>query len=209
MNRVLILVFSSLIFANWGFAQRPCRIGTALAVNPERELAPGEKIIKTPLFGVVKMDELKSPGSNVIVSVMCVLPAGTEVVVGQFPPVPWVKKCGNNFTPIGWSLPYDAKPISGPQGLRGEKGDKGDKGDPGQSIIGPKGDRGAEGPMGPQGLPGTSAIAPPKKKRKKLAILIVGGAVAVGAVVAVILEEKSGGSQSPQKDPVTIIRSGP
>ena len=78
-----------------------CQLGTGFAVNPGRELAPGERVITVP-GGVVKINQREAIGSSRIVFRRCVLPE-TEVVVGGV--IPWVKACGNDIIPEGWTLP--------------------------------------------------------------------------------------------------------
>lgn len=129
-----------------------CRLGTAWAVDPSRQLAENERLVKVP-GGIVTISQRETPGSSHIVLRRCKLPE-TEIVIGGA--IPWVKECGNTFWPEGWALP-PVTPIAdtfekmkgdpGPPGPQGMKGEKGDKGDP-----------------GPQGPPGKDAVSKPKSK---------------------------------------------
>ena len=117
----------------------PCRLGTDWAVNPSRALAPGEEAV-TVSGGTVVMNQRESPGASRIVFRRCILPA-TQVVVGGT--APWVKGCGNTFTPEGWALPIPTGVLAA---LRGPGGPQG--------PPGPEGPQGPEGPMGPESLRG-------------------------------------------------------
>jgi hypothetical protein len=187
-----------LFFVSSIFAQNVCVIGGRFAVNPGRQLQlqPGEKIIRTKQAGLVDVKQLISPGSRKTTSVLCMLSAGTEIVVGG--PTLWVKACGNDFSPHGWNDPeFLIRGPKGDTGLRGEKGDKGERGEKGERGI--QGERGEKGEQGPAGK---DAVLPPKKKRnKKLIGGIIAGAGTAAAIVAVVLT-RGGGSH---KDPVTII----
>jgi hypothetical protein len=135
----LILLVSNNSFASEKKEKIPeCKIGSALAVDPNRELAHGEEIT-TETGGVVVISLRESIGSRNIIFHRCILSDGEPVVIGG--QVPWVKKCGNALIQTeGWSLP-----LAESQKIRGPKGDKGDPG-----INGTNGER------GPRGFPGTN-----------------------------------------------------
>ncbi len=170
---VLVFCFSATPVANaqtkTTVATPTCRIGTAFAVDIHREVMTFEKVIKVP-GGVVNIAERETPGSSHIVYRRCILPE-IEVVVGGI--TPWVKACGNDFTPEGWTLP-GPELVAGPAGPQGTEGKIGPAG-----PAGPQGTEGKIGPEGPRGPKGDTWY-PPKKGRwltwKKVAV--VGGGLA-------------------------------
>lgn len=145
MKRIVLVIMGVLFLGTLAEAQTTiatCQLGTAFAVNPNRQLAPGEKIVTVP-GGIVTISQREKPGSSRIVFRRCILPP-TDVVIGGVHP--WVKKCGNNVTPEGWQIP-GTEPIPGPPG---EKGDPGLPGPPGQpGLPGTPGLRGPQGPTAP------------------------------------------------------------
>jgi uncharacterized membrane protein YgcG len=116
-----------------------CQIGTAWAVNPQRQMVAGEHSITVPAGGVVVTTQRDKPGSNVIVFRRCRLAQAEEVVVGGASP--WFKKCGQEFWAEGWVIPGTG-PITGATG-----------------PVGPTGLQGTQGPVGPTGPAGSSANA--------------------------------------------------
>lgn len=138
-----------------------CQIGTQYSVNPNRQLAPRESIVKVS-GGIVTITQREKPGSSHIVFRRCVLPPN-EVVVGGI--LPWVRKCGQDFIPEGWIVP-GMQALQGLPGPIGPQGPKGDKGDPGlQGLMGLRGDKGDKGDSGERGLKGDS---PPVIHKKEM-----------------------------------------
>ena len=103
-----------------------CRTGTELSVNPNRQLAPGESFVMVP-GGIVTITQRETVGSSHIVFRRCIL-SPQEVAVGGIKP--WVKACGQDIVPEGWTIP-GMKPRDGLDGAPGKPGAKGDNGDPG------------------------------------------------------------------------------
>ena len=208
MRKNLLLFF---MFLGCGFAQTQeriptCRLGTDWAVDTRRGLAPGGGIT-TRTGGIVVLAQRETPGSTHIVFRRCILPVGTEVVIGGTEP--WVKECGNALIQTeGWSLPLAAsQKILGPQGPKGEKGDpgiqgpvgsQGPKGDPGEKRDSVKGDR--EDPEI------TVVVTPPSqrwwRKRWFKVVAFIGGGLAGYSVSRAIVSRV-------HKNPVIIIRTGP
>lgn len=118
-----------------------CQTGTGFQINPARQLVPGERVTTTTQPGVVVITQRAAPGSSTIVLRRCILPAGTEIVVGGI--APWRKSCGQDFLPEGWLPPGMSTP--GPAGATGPAGPAGPQGDP--------------GPQGPAGHDGKDAVA--------------------------------------------------
>jgi hypothetical protein len=174
---------------------KECQLGSAWAVNTDRQMAEDEQIT-TQTGGIVVISQREAPGTQKIVFRRCNLPPGTEVVIGG--PVPWVKKCGNALIQTeGWLLPtpYRLQGPPGPQGLPGEPGIQG--------PAGPQGPQGIQGPTGPQG---PKAFVPPPKRSKKWPWIVAGG-VAGAVITALILRGRD--DDEPYKNPVIIIRTGP
>jgi hypothetical protein len=123
----LIAAIASAVMAGTAKADdlRPCQLGTAWAVNPDRQPADGEHEVSAR-GGPVLMTQRETPGSSHIVWRRCNLAANEKVVVGG---TPWVSKCGNDFLPLGWLLPEPPK--QGLQGTTGPRGPEGPQGKPG------------------------------------------------------------------------------
>ena len=175
-----------------------CKFGSALSVDPNRQLAEGEKVISVQ-GGPIMTIQRRIAGSNDIVFLRCMMPPGTQVVVGG--PTPWVKICGQEFWPEGWALPGPPPAKDGRDGAPGKAGEPGQDG-----LDGAPGAPGAQGPpgigirgqRGPRGRDGRDAvyvpppvlIPPPRKveswgggwgKGKTVtAIMAVAGGVAFG-----------------------------
>jgi hypothetical protein len=194
MKKIFFMVFCSLIFvSNNGFVQEKvpvCQIGSNLAVDLNRELAPGEEIT-TETGGVVVISQKETVGSTHMVFRRCVLPEKTEVVIGGTEP--WVKKCGNALIQTeGWSLPLAAsQKISGPRGFSGLPGKNGIDGKDGKNgrdgRDGKNGKDGIDGANGKDGKDGKDFITKSPKKRwwdRKLfkipATMVTVGAVSYG-----------------------------
>lgn len=174
----------------------PCQLGTAWAVDPNRKLAEGEKIV-TVQGGTVTIAQRETPGGQKIVFRRCTLPA-TEIVMGG--PTPWVKLCGNAVLATeGWNLPLPAPATNGRDGDKGEKG--------GMGLDGQRGQDGPRGPAGPPGSPGNNGNngnnghdAVVKKSRCgtgcKIAIAtLIGGGIAAGVILP------RGGKSAPAPGP--------
>ena len=145
-----------------------CQLGTAWAVNPGRQLAPGEKILTVqggPQM-IVTTTQRETPGSSHIVHRRCSLPLGPhEVVIGGI--LPWMKICGQDFVPEGWIVP--GMVLQGPMGPQGPQG-----------LMGPTGPQGQQGPAGEN-----FTVPPPKSGcgtwcKVGIGAAIIGGVVAVG-----------------------------
>lgn len=179
-----------------------CNIGTPVAIDPNRQLAPGEEIT-TETGGIVVITQKESPGSTHILLRRCILEKGEPVVIGGI--LPWVRRCGNALPQTeGWTLPIakSQRIMPGTPGEKGDTGPRGPEGLPGQSVKGDKGDKGDRGEPGtPAPIP-TVAVAPKKHHGKVIATTVIG--VGVGIGVAIWAENHSSG---PQKDQVIITRS--
>ncbi len=123
----------------WQDVIKTCEIGTSFSVNKNRQLAPGEEVIKLtvpPEGWIVTTTQRETPRSTTLELKRCKLAPGKEYefVVGGI--LPWFKLCGQDFVPEGWKIEgmerTGPQGPQGPQGFRGEKGEKGDKGDPGR-----------------------------------------------------------------------------
>lgn len=193
-----LLLCSSLIFAGVVSAQQmtpTCNMGTAFAVNPNRQMAPGEEITNKT-GGVVVVAQRETPGSTHIVFRRCTLPRGEEVVIGGT--IPWVKKCGNALVQTeGWTLPLVAasqKPVVAPapepkpQVEVQKEVEKTKEGDVNVNV-----NVNIHNPPPP---PTPPAVAPPPKKKSKKWVAILVGAGAAGGTIAAILLTRS----SPHKN---------
>lgn len=150
----------------------PCRLGTDWAVNPARTLAPSERVIHVT-GGPVTISQREAPGSTHIVFRRCNLPE-TDAVIGGV--MPWVKICGNDFTPEGWDLPTPSL---------AEAVEKAVKALP-AAPPGKRGPRGFQGRDGLNGKDGKNAPAPPApvvKKHSHKWVWWVAGAAVVSAGV--------------------------
>jgi len=123
--KATMVVLAALMVTSEVSGQTTCQLGTALAVNPGRQLAPGEKEV-TATGGVVTLTQRERAGSSHIVLRRCILPAGTKLACG--PAGCWVRVCGNDVVATeGWTLPG--------VGIVGAEGPQGKRGDPGIPVV--------------------------------------------------------------------------
>jgi len=121
--KATMVVLAALMAASGVSGQATCRFGTALAVNPTRQPAPGEQPVIVPAGTVITMLQRASDGSSREVVVRCRTATPMEAWCG--PSGCWIKICGNDALAFeGWSPPLRVGP----------EGPKGDKGDPGGSV---------------------------------------------------------------------------
>lgn len=174
-----------------------CRLRVP-GVNPTRQIATGECSVSAGPGGPVEMEQKNGP------AVRCQLAAEERITVGAARP--WVAWCGNEFRPLGWTLPSCPAPAPPPPAplttrIRVESG--GIYAGPGSTVtVSPAL---SPGEMGPElePVPGRVAPAPPVPatiSSPTLAITPAATSAHVGAVLGflALFDPDGPGSDTPR-----------
>lgn len=113
-------------------ADRTCRLGTELSINPNRAVLPDEQLFTTDSARMVVITQRQAKGSFRIVEVRCKLPPGTKYYCSRRGC--WVQICGQDFRAEGWNpAPSLFLALQGPPGKDGTSGRDGKNGRDGQN----------------------------------------------------------------------------